>query len=55
MASNPPNQSGSGGPKVTKQGKTGPIIGNRASQSGPTRPWSLSQGTSKGSKGGNKR
>ena len=44
--SNPPNRGGSG-PKVTKQGKTGPIIGNRSSTTGPVRPWSLGKGSSK--------
>jgi hypothetical protein len=45
--SNPPNRGGKG-PAVKPQAKgRGPITGNRASQSGPTRPWTLQQGSSK--------
>jgi hypothetical protein len=46
MTKNPnaPGGSNRQGPKVTKQGKTGPIISN----------WSLNQGTSKSPKGNKK-
>lgn len=41
-----PNAGGSG-PKVTKQGKTGPIFGKATSLHGTTKPFSLNKGTNK--------
>lgn len=41
-----PNSAGSG-PKVTKQGKSGPIIGKMSSVSGSTKPFSLNKGSNK--------
>lgn len=48
--SNPPNRGGSG-PKVTKQGKSGPIIGKMTSVTGRTAPWHPNKGTNKGVSG----
>lgn len=54
MARNP-NQGGKG-PTVTKQGKSGPIIGKMTSPTGSTKPWSLNKGTnSMSAKKGNKK
>ena len=44
--SNPPNRGGSG-PKVTKQGKSGPIIGKMSSVTGSTRPFRLDKGSNR--------
>lgn len=54
-ASNPPNRGGSG-PKVTKQGKSGPIIGKMTSVTGHTAPWYPNKGSNKSgfTKGSNK-
>jgi hypothetical protein len=48
MAHNP-NGAGkyNGGPHVTKQGKSGPIIGKMTSLTGSTKPWSLNKGSNK--------
>ena len=48
--SHSPNGGGSKqGPKVTKQGKTGPITGNtRGPGSGKAGPWSMRDGSNKG-------
>jgi hypothetical protein len=43
-----PNPS-SKGPKVTKQGKVGPIIGKMSSPTGSTKPFSLNKGSNKSS------
>jgi hypothetical protein len=48
MARNP--NAGGSGPKVTKQGKAGPITGTNSSKTGTNRPWGLTQGTNGSSK-----
>jgi len=47
MARNP--NAGGSGPKVTKQGKSGPIIGKMTSVTGKTAPWYPNKGTNKSS------